>query len=152
MFAKERGVRQRIVIDTILVADTTIVAAREGVLVARRVGRTLLTLAGSGVRIRSSASVTELIAADTVSLAPGEFRSWHLDSGRYEISVLPVSGPPAFAGLKMETEGAKCVRDPGSDDKIHCMVYGRGGVGVRNTASSDAGVGQRTAFHIVRAP
>lgn len=152
VYTKARGIRERVAIDTVLVADTAIAVVRDSTLLPRTVGRTRLTLAGSGVRIRSSVSVSALVAADTLSLVPGEFRSWPLDSGRYQISVTTVSGPPAFAGLKMETEGAKCVRDPARDDTIHCVVYARGGVGVRNLAASGTGPGQRTAFQIVRAP
>ena len=108
------------------------------------VGRATSVVDLGGIATAVTASVFESIADDTLQLAPGEFRSWPLAAGRYEITVLPLRDAAGLRTLAMETEGAKCVRDSRSDARIHCNIRVAGGVGVRNQSTS-------ASAHVVRA-
>lgn len=132
------------------VRDTAVVAVRNGRVHPIAVGRTAVVVDFGGIATAVTAVVFELIAADTLRLAPGEFRSWSLAAGRYEITVLPVQDPASMTALGMETEGAKCVRDSQSDEVIHCRVRDRGGLGVRNQSTSAAGPTVKAAIRVIR--
>lgn len=132
------------------VRDTAVVAVRDGQVHPIAVGRTAVVVDFGGITTAITAVVFELIAADTFRLAPGEFRSWSLGAGRYEITVAPAQDHASLTALGMETEGAKCVRDSQSDQVIHCLVRERGGLGVRNQSTSTAGPTVTAAIRVIR--
>jgi len=125
-------------------SDSSIVEIRDGLVHPLSVGRANIVVDLGGIATAVTASVFEPIADDTLNLAPGEFRSWPLAAGRYEIAVLPLRDAAGLKLLAMETEGAKCVRDSQSDALIHCNIRLAGGLGVRNQATIASG-------HVVRA-
>jgi len=124
--------------------DSSVVEIRDGLVHPLSLGRATIVVDLGGIATAVTASVFEPIADDTLSLVPGEFRSWPLAAGRYEIAVLPLRDAAGLKTLAMETEGAKCVRDARSDALIHCNIRVAGGVGVRNQATIASG-------HVVRA-
>lgn len=119
---------------TARVADSSVIAIRDGLVHPVAVGRATVVVDLGGISTAVTAQVYEAIADDSLRLAPGEFRSWALGPGRYEIGVSPLASPSDLKWLSMETEGASCVRDTQREDWIHCLLRSRGGVGVRNQA------------------
>ena len=134
------------------VRDSGIVEVRDRFIHAVRVGRTTITFRVVGARFPSSVTVREVIAHDSLRLSPGEFRSWRLAKGRYEITMQSATVPADFKAIEMTTEGARCVRDTRRDETIHCFVRDRGGVAVRNIAASTSGLEQRAVLWLVKAP
>ena len=132
------------------VRDSGVVAVRDGQVHPLRVGRAAIVVDFGGIATAITAKVFESIAAETLRLAPGEFRSWPLSAGRYEITVTPDQGTAWRTALAMETSGAKCVRDSQRDDVIHCLVRERGGLGVRNQSMSPAGGQVVAAIRVIR--
>ena len=98
------------------------------------VGRTDIVVDFGGIKTRVTANVLQTIAADTVRLSVGEFRSWSLTAGLYEISVVSVRAGVPLTTLAIETSGATCSRNPHSEDVVDCLVREHGGVGVRSTS------------------
>jgi hypothetical protein len=121
-------------------ADTNVIAIRDGVVHPVAVGRATVIVDFGGIATAVTAGVHEAIADDSLRLAPGEFRTWPLGPGRYEITVVPLEAPAQLESLAMETEGASCVRDIRSEDLIHCLIRSRGGIGVRNQAATASAV------------
>lgn len=134
------------------IRDSGIVEERDGFLHAIGVGSTMITFDVGGARFPSRVAVRQVIAHDTLRLSPGEFRSWSLQKGRYEITMQRAGGPPDFNAIEMSTEGAKCVRDTQTDERIHCLVRERGGLAVRNLASAASGREQRAVLWVVKVP
>lgn len=132
--------------------DTQVAKVEDGQLTAVGTGRTALDVDYGGARRTIRVSVSEVVAHDTLALTPGEFRSWRLPAGRYEVTVKPASGTTDFAALKMETEGARCMRSSRDQDAIHCEVLERGGVAVRNVSTVGGGRTARAWLSILRIP
>ncbi len=97
-------------------------------------------------------AVSALFANDTLALTAGQFRNWMLDSGRYALTVVAVSPPQELRWLEMVTDGARCLRNLRSEDTIHCVVYERGAVAVRNIGTNAASPARRAYVRIVRTP
>ncbi len=135
---------------TLSVRDSAVVAVRGGQVHPLAVGHARVVVDFGGIATAVTAVVVDLIAADTLRLGPGEFRSWPLGAGRYEITVAPVRPHASLTALGMETEGARCVRDSRSDETIHCSVRERGGLGVRNQSTSTGGPTVRAVIRVVR--
>lgn len=134
------------------VRDSGIVEVRGRFLHAVGVGRTTITFRVGGARFPSSVTVREVIAHDSLRLSPGEFRSWQLAKGRYEITMQRATVPADFKAIEMTTEGARCVRDTRHDETIHCFVRDRGAVAVRNIAAATSGLEQRAVLWLVKSP
>ncbi|MHB1297363.1 MAG: hypothetical protein ACYC0B_02440 [Gemmatimonadaceae bacterium] len=132
--------------------DSGVVRVVDGRLTAVGAGRTSLGVDYGGARRTIRVTVNEVLAHDTLALTPGEFRSWRLPAGRYELTVKPASGTTDFAALKMETEGARCMRSSRDEDSIHCEVLERGGVAVRNVSTVGGGRTTRAWLSILRIP
>jgi len=132
------------------VRDSGVVAVRDGQVHPIGVGRAAVVVDFGGIATAVTATVFESIAAETLRLAPGEFRSWPLAAGRYEITVTPEQRSAWRTALAMETSGAKCVRDSQRDDVIHCVVRERGGLGVRNQSTSPRGGQVAAAIRVIR--
>ena len=131
--------------------DSRVVRVVDGRLTAVGAGRTTLDVDYGGARRTIRVSVSEVVAGETLALTPGEFRSWRLPAGRYELTVKPAPGT-VLAALKMETEGARCIRSSRDDDSIHCEVLERGGVAVRNVSQIADGRIERAWLSILRMP
>lgn len=132
--------------------DTTVVRVRGDTVRAVAVGRARLTLHAGGVVLPGGpVSVRETLVSDSLGLAPGEFRSWRLAKGRFEITVAPVTTRAAYRSIEMTTEGARCQRDGRSEETIHCVVHDSGAVAVRNVAAAGGRV-QQARVWIVKAP
>ena len=132
------------------VADSSVIAIRDGLVYPVAVGRATVVVDLGGISTAVTAQVYEAIANDTLRLSPGEFRSWTLAPGRYEIGVSPLASPSELKWLSMETEGASCARDPQREDWIHCLLRGRGGVGVRNQAPAGSAATVRALVRVTR--
>jgi hypothetical protein len=129
------------------VSDSGIVRFVAGALVPVGVGRTALRILLRGASFPGTVTVTERVADDAVSLAPGDLRSWKLTAGRYSIVV----GGDALSGasprFRMVTAGLRCTRDPRRDDTIHCLAADSGKVHVVNDTER---IGVRRAMGTVR--
>lgn len=136
----------------ISVGDTQVVRVRNDRLVPVAAGRTniYLNLGGAGTSLY--AVVTETMASDTIALTPGESRTWRLPPGRYTLHVTGVPHAANFTGLEMVTEGARCVPGGMDEDTIHCMVYERGAVVMRNNSRRSDDRPTRAMVSIVRTP
>lgn len=134
---------------TLSVRDSTVVAIEAGLARPLAVGRTAVLVDFGGISTAVPASVFQELVADTLRLTPGEFRSWPLAPGRYEIAVMPLVPSTSLTALDLTTEGASCVPDARREDLIHCLVRERGGVGVRDQRTS-AKVPPAAAFMRVR--
>lgn len=132
------------------VRDSGVVAVRDGRVHPIGVGRAAIVVDFGGIATSVTATVFESIAAETLRLSPGEFRSWPLAAGRYEITVTPGEGDAWRTALGIETSGAKCVRDSRRDDMIHCLVRERGGLGVRNQSTVPGGGRVVAAIRLIR--
>lgn len=131
-------------------SDSTIARVADGRVHAVAVGRTTVAVNHGGARRPVHVRVSETIARDTLALVPGEFRSWKLEPGRYEITVRGSAKAGEFTGLEMTGEGLKCAPDPRDDGVIHCIVYERAGIGLRNERSD--GTTRHAAVTIIRVP
>jgi hypothetical protein len=132
------------------VADSSVITIRDGLAYPVAVGRATVVVDLGGISTAVTAQVYEAIANDTLRLSPGEFRSWALAPGRYEIGVAPLASPSDLKWLSMETEGASCARDTQREDWIHCLLRSRGGVGVRNQAPEGSAKLVRALVRVTR--
>jgi hypothetical protein len=144
--------------DSILVApisltttDTSIVRF-EGVTIRPvAVGRARFVMELPGKTIRSFAEVHERIADETLTLSAGEFRTWRLGRGRYEIWMKALENSPNSAWMDITTEGARCMRDSREEDTIHCFVRDSGALAIRHLGTPDPRT-KRLGVRVVRNP
>ena len=114
-------------------------------------GQTTLTVHAGGLNVPLHVTVVEVVAHDSLALAPGEFRTWRLGKGRYEITMDSIGPSADFRGLELTAEGTRCARDGRTGSRVHCLVADTAAVGVRNRLGAAGGV-QRAELWIVRAP
>lgn len=72
---------------TAQVGDTTVAVLRDGLIHPKALGRTAVNIDFSGMQYRVGVEVIDTVASESVAFAGGEFRSWQLPHGRYEIMV-----------------------------------------------------------------
>jgi len=113
------------------VRDTAVVAIERGQIRPRRVGRTTVHLDFGGISTWVGAEVVGPVHLDTLHLAPGEYRTWPLDAGRYRISVHRLDGRGEGTGSELRTDRANCARDSHQAETIHCVVAESGTVLLR---------------------
>lgn len=132
------------------IRDTSVATLRDGRIVPRGVGHTILGFE-MGVHGLARIDVVQRLAMDTLELRPGEFRQWPLAAGRYDIAVRNMADAPrSFSELEMIGEGTRCVpagRDP---DLIHCLVSDTGVLVVRNRHAEGTRRSPRTLVSVVR--
>jgi hypothetical protein len=134
----------------LVMSDSTVVAMRGDTIIPLSVGRTTMHIDFGGVRARMTIEVHHLVANGMVELRGGKSSRWELPAGRYQITV-KVPSPTELALLSMDTEGAQCSRDRRDEDSIHCVVYDRASVSMRNS-SSDPTETRRASIQIKRLP
>ncbi|MHB1068425.1 MAG: hypothetical protein ACYC1W_01010 [Gemmatimonadaceae bacterium] len=105
-----------------------------------------------GLTVRSLIGVRDVVAQDTLSLRPGEFRTWSLPRGRYEVTVQPVRAGDALQWFDLAAEGTRCSRMERTQETIYCVVYDRADLGVRNVAREAAGMRRQAFVRVVRTP
>ncbi len=97
-----------------------------------------------------SATVIELVANDTVALARGEYRTWPLPAGRFQITLTSArdawNTPPILAA-----DGANCALYRSPELTMHCVVERAATVMVRMPEQSSAAE-TNVAVRIVRRP
>lgn len=131
-------------------SDTVVARLEDGRIVPLSVGRTSLHMEFGGGRNSLPVSVVHAIARDTLELRPGEFRTWPLVPGRYEITVRSLAGARNFEELEMIAEGTKCVPNGRDRDMIHCLVTDTAVVALHNRHPAGAPRSSRTAVWIIR--
>ena len=135
---------------SISIADTSVVRLDGDSLVGLRAGNTQLTVNVGGKLLPIYVAVTEVIADDSLALTPGEFRSWTLGRGSYEIWVRGLDAAFSRAATELEGEGTKCFRAQFDEHTINCRVAERGGVAIRNILAK--GPTQRVGVRILKRP
>lgn len=105
-----------------------------------------------GLTVRFPIAVREVVAQDTFSLRPEEFRAWSLSRGRYEVTVRPVRAGDALQWLDLAAEGTLCSRTERSQETIYCVVYDHADLGVRNVAREAATIQRQAFVRVVRTP
>lgn len=135
---------------SVAVADSTVVRLVGDSLVPLRAGRTSIAADVGGKRLWIHVSVTEVIADETLALTPGEFRSWTLERGLYEIWVRGLDVTFSRAATELQGEGTRCIRASRDEHSINCRVTERGGVAVRNILAK--GPTQRVGVRILKRP
>lgn len=134
----------------LVMSDSTVVAMRGDTIIPLSVGRTTMHIDLGGVRARMTVEVHHLVANGLVELRGGKSSRWELPAGRYQITV-KVPSPSELALLAMDTEGAQCSRDRRDEDSIHCVVYDRASVSMRNSSSDPTEI-RRASIQIKRLP
>jgi hypothetical protein len=134
------------------VMDSQVVNVRADSLIAVAPGRRLLDVELPGQWVFVSVSVSAVQVNDTLALKAGQFRSWALEAGRYTLTVAEVTRRDDLRWLDMVTDGLRCVRDLRAEDTIHCVVYERGTVVVRNLGADQGSPAERASVRIVRRP
>jgi hypothetical protein len=144
--------------DSVLVAplaittnDSGIVRVVEAALEPRGVGRARLLIELPGKTLRTFVEVRERVADETLALAAGEFRTWRLSHGRYEIWMKAMESAPNSAWLDITTDGARCMRDSRDADTIHCFVRDSGALAIRHLGAPDPRT-KRLGVRVVRNP
>lgn len=115
-------------------------------------GRTKAWVDLGGESMVYQITVSEVLANDTLSLRPGEFRTWKLARGRYALTVRPAAQPDNLHWLDLAAEGARCAPGAANDDTVYCVVFDSAGVGVRNIAMEGASSARRALVRLVRTP
>lgn len=133
-------------------SDTLVARVEDGALLPVAVGRATLGADLGGVRSWARIVVSEDIVRDTITLAPGEFRSWPLRSGRYEFTVRPVTPGTDRRTLEMVTEGVRCTPNTKDEHTIDCFVRDTGAVAMRNLDARPDGAPKVAAVRILRTP
>jgi hypothetical protein len=119
---------------------------------AMSVGATWVRADYGGLAIATRISVSEVVAHDTLSLGPGEFRTWPLPRGRYSLTVKAVRAGDLLQWFDVVAEGTRCARAARTQETIYCVVYDRGDLGVRNVARDAAGAPRQAFVEVVRTP
>jgi hypothetical protein len=130
-------------------ADTSIVRLEDGMLIPRKLGATRIDLDFSGMHGLFGVEVYETVATTAVELAGGQFKSWRLRPGRYEIRFMPedtVRGKQFALGAYR----ANCGPGRESEWHMHCMAYEPGAVLIRNVAQSGSGSSLKGRMFIMR--
>lgn len=135
----------------ITTTDTSIVRIEDGALWPRGVGRARFVIELPGKTIRSFVEVHERIADETLSLSAGEFRTWRLGGGRYEIWMKALEHAPNSAWMDVTTDRARCMRDSRDEDTIHCFVRDSGALAIRHLGAPDPRT-KRIGVRVVRNP
>jgi hypothetical protein len=135
---------------SIYISDSTVVRLDRDSLVGLRAGSTQLSVNVGGKLLPIFVAVTEIIADDALALTPGEFRSWTLGRGSYEIWVRGLDAAFSRAATELEGEGTKCFRAQRDEHTINCRVAERGGVAIRNILAE--GPTQRVGVRILKRP
>lgn len=130
--------------------DTLVARFVDGHIVPVGAGRTSFRMDLGGLRTAFQVTVTEAIARDTLELRPGEFRSWPLAAGRYDITVRSLVGARSFAELEMTAEGTKCVPSRLDKDTIHCLVTDTAALALYNRHPASTPRSPPTAVSIIR--
>jgi hypothetical protein len=130
--------------------DTLVARFGDGQVIPARVGRTSLHADLGGARISIPVAVTHVVARDTLELRPGEFRTWALVAGRYDITVKDLKGSRSFEELEMFAEGTKCVPSRLDRDMIHCLVGDTAVIVLQNRHPTGVPPSPQTAITIIR--
>lgn len=135
---------------SVYISDTTVARLDGDSLVGLRAGNTQLSVNVGGKLLPIYVAVTEIIADDSLALTPGEFRSWTLGRGSYEIWVRGLDAAFSRAATELEGEGTKCFRAQFDEHTINCRIAERGGVAIRNILAK--GPTQRVGVRILKRP
>jgi hypothetical protein len=132
------------------VRDTLVARLVDGRIMPVGVGRTYVHVELGGIRASVDVSISETLARDTLELRPGEFRTWPLVVGRYDITVKSLTGARSFAELEMIAERTKCVPSNLDRDMIHCLVKDTTVLALHNRHPTGAPRSPRTAVTVIR--
>jgi len=144
------GSSERVDPISVYVSDTTVVQFVGDSIIALAAGHAQLTVNVGGTLLPIQVAVTEIIADDSLALTAGEFRSWSLGRGSYEIWVRGLDAAFRRAATELEGEGTKCFRATRDEHTINCLVADRGGVAIRNILEN--GPTQRVGVRILKRP
>ena len=86
--------------------------------------------------------------AESLSVAAGELRSWHLPTGRYDISLVDDNGAPEY--LTLASYEMNCAAIPRTDQHYSCVAKDRASVIVHHTRPAGRGREARAVLLIKR--
>ncbi|MGH7654010.1 MAG: hypothetical protein ACREN6_05040 [Gemmatimonadaceae bacterium] len=104
-------------------------------------GETRIDLEFAGVQNRGGGSikVVERTVHETTRLVGGQWKSWRLAPGYYELRLDSLNDPHKPAGLELATYNANCARAPHDDGQHYfCILTARSSIIVRNPHSAGA--------------
>lgn len=133
------------------VLDTTVARVRDGRIYPQTFGRTWIVVDFGGLTEVVSATVIELVAEDTVSLARGEYRTWPLPSGRFQITLTSPDSSAWSVPPMLAADGANCALYRSPELTMHCVVERAATVMVRVPERSREAE-TNVAVRIVRRP
>ena len=133
---------------TASVRDSQVAAVLDGIVHARSRGITTVDVEAGGCSVSIPVEVDEWSRtldgllpheqyAESLSVAPGELRSWRLPQGRYEIRLLDEEGPPAH--LRLATYQMNCAAFPRTEQQYSCIAEDRASVIVHHTEPAGRG-------------
>ena len=133
---------------TASVRDSQVAALVDGFVHARARGLTMVDVEAGDCTVSIPVEVVEssrtsdgLLAhqqfAESLSMAAGELRSWHLPPGRYEISLFGDGGAPSH--LRLASYQMNCAALPHTEQQYSCIAMDRASVIVHHTEPAGRG-------------
>ena len=117
---------------TVGVLDTSVVRIADGRLIALRVGKTVVEFEYSGLRNLVGVEVYEVLSDDPFQLVAGEFRSWRLGPGRYEIE-LHSQDSSVGSELRLGPYNGNCATGRDGTLRLYCLFTAAGAIVLSNT-------------------
>jgi hypothetical protein len=133
------------------VLDTTVARVRAGRIYPQAFGQTWIEVDFGGLTHIVGAIVIELVAEDTVSLARGEYRTWPLPAGRFQITLTSPDSSAWSVPPTLAADGANCALYRSPELTMHCVVERAATVMVRVPERSREAE-TNVAVRIVRRP
>jgi hypothetical protein len=134
------------------VRDTSVARIRDGRVYPVARGKTAITLDFGGVSTAVVVEVDDRVIETPVRLVGGEFASWRLPPGWFDIRLDTPAGASAAGALQLVAYHANCAHALSDGEHYYCIAKDNASVVVRNPAAAGSGVERSAKLVVLRKP